>query len=211
MPVVTHSRLAQHFRNIEICCNEYIRAKSIVEADKWAAENFGVWPRFDKPLCEVLTAAYRYCELHRLDQTVGFKLQKLGEKVYQLADHKITEHAHKQKLTDAVRSLCEFARGYRAELRRRKAKHKKTEVTPPTRAPQWDKTTEARNKWVYEKCRDVTPYKQIIAALKTRPAWDNLNSAAAVKRAANAYAQRNSLPPIPRRQNGRPKKKVSAR
>lgn len=70
--------------------------------------------------------------------------------------------------------------------------------------PQWDENTESRNKWLYEECCKVTPYKKIIGSLKQRSDWEPLDSAAAIKRAANAYANRNSLPAIPRRQSGRP-------
>ena len=71
---------------------------------------------------------------------------------------------------------------------------------------QWDSVTEARNKWLYEQCTEVMPYATIILRLKEKSDWEPIESISGVKRAANAYAERKGLPPIPRRQRGRPRK-----
>lgn len=75
-----------------------------------------------------------------------------------------------------------------------------------SRAPVWDAQTEARNKWLYEECCNVTIYKTIIAELEKRTDWEQITSPGGIKRAANAYATRKGLSSIPPRQGGRPKK-----
>lgn len=72
------------------------------------------------------------------------------------------------------------------------------------KGPQWDAETEARNKWVYDHCMKLTPYKTIIAQLAKRTEWEPLATIPSVKRAAKAYAQRHKLPAPPARQSGRP-------
>ena len=83
------------------------------------------------------------------------------------------------------------------------------ESIPPKadKEPKWDKATEARNKWLYDQCCKVVAYTTIEKQLRKKPpSWDRLG-VNGIKRAANAYAKRHGLPPIPTRQNGRPKKK----
>ena len=79
--------------------------------------------------------------------------------------------------------------------------------TSPANGPKWDEATEARNKWVYEECIKLTPYKTIIAQLAKRTEWEPLTTISSVKRAANAYAKRHNLPPPPARHSGRPSKR----
>ena len=75
-------------------------------------------------------------------------------------------------------------------------------------APQWDENTEARNKWLYGQCRKGKKYSAIIADLKNKPkSWARLEHPNSIKKAAEAYATRKQLPPIPRRSAGRPKQK----
>ena len=75
-------------------------------------------------------------------------------------------------------------------------------------APQWDKETEARNKWLYEQCRKGKKYAAIIADLKNKPkSWARLEYPNSIKKAAEAYATRKQLQPIPHRSAGRPKQK----
>jgi len=74
-------------------------------------------------------------------------------------------------------------------------------------APQWDKLTEDRNRWLYEQCQACTPYKNIISELRQHKEWQRITSVQGVKKAATTYAERKNLSPIPIRQNGRPKKK----
>ena len=75
-------------------------------------------------------------------------------------------------------------------------------------APQWDKNTEARNKWLYEQCVKHTTYQAIILKMKTKSKkWARIVSVNGIKKAAEAYARRKQLPPIPRRSAGRPKQK----
>lgn len=74
--------------------------------------------------------------------------------------------------------------------------------------PQWDKITEARNKWLYEQCKNGKKYSAIIADLKNKPkSWARLEHPNSIKKAAEAYAARKQLQPIPRRSAGRPKQK----
>jgi hypothetical protein len=68
----------------------------------------------------------------------------------------------------------------------------------------WDNPTEARNKWLYEQCLEIVPYASIIRELGKNPEWAPIWSPSGIKRAANAYASRKKLRPIPRRQSGRP-------
>ncbi len=75
-------------------------------------------------------------------------------------------------------------------------------------APQWDNNTEARNKWLYEQCKKGKKYSAIIADLKNKPkSWTRLEHPNSIKKAAEAYATRKQLQPIPRRSAGRPKQK----
>ena len=72
-------------------------------------------------------------------------------------------------------------------------------------APQWDKNTEARNKWLYEQCKKGKKYSAIIADLKNKPkSWARLEHPNSIKKAAEAYATRKQLQPIPRRRRRRP-------
>ena len=73
--------------------------------------------------------------------------------------------------------------------------------------PRWDEATEARNKFVYEQCRELTLYKTIISQVCKRPEWEPLNRIPSVSRAAKAYAKRHALPPPPARKSGRPSKR----
>ena len=85
-----------------------------------------------------------------------------------------------------------------------------TEKPPadPDEAPQWDKRTEARNKWLYEQCHKGTKYEAILRELKTKSAkWQLIESVNGIKKAANAYATRKQKKLIPRRGAGRPKAK----
>ena len=80
--------------------------------------------------------------------------------------------------------------------------------TDPDDAPQWDKPTEGRNQWLYMQCHKGTKYDAILRELKTKSAkWQPIVSISGVKKAANAYATRKKLKPIPRRGAGRPKQK----
>jgi hypothetical protein len=69
----------------------------------------------------------------------------------------------------------------------------------------WDAATEARNRWLYAECVKGTPYDAIIRALGGRKRWERILTIQGIKKAANAYAKRHGLPPIPRRHAGRPK------
>lgn len=78
---------------------------------------------------------------------------------------------------------------------------------PVSARPQWDESTEARNKWVYEESLKAIPYKAIIAGVSKNSEWEPLNSIPSVKRAAKAYADRYDLAHPPARQSGRPTKR----
>ncbi len=67
-----------------------------------------------------------------------------------------------------------------------------------------DSKTEARDKWIYEKCCRLTPYKTIVVQLsRQRKAWDRIESVPGIKRAAKAYAIRHNLELPPARKSGR--------
>ena len=59
-----------------------------------------------------------------------------------------------------------------------------------------------RDKWIYEECMKGTPFGQVRTALKKKiqdgKKW-TLLSPAGIKRAANRYAGRKGLPPLPSR------------
>lgn len=75
-----------------------------------------------------------------------------------------------------------------------------TEVTPAT-------PMEKRNEWLYRECCKGTKYKTIVARLRQKPkTWPRISRIQGVKNAANRYAKRHGLPPIPSRQPGRPSK-----
>jgi hypothetical protein len=80
---------------------------------------------------------------------------------------------------------------------------------PPARATGWDQATEARNRWLYEECMRVTPYKRIIKDLEKRSAsenWELIKTINGIKSAAARYAERTRLPLPPERHPGRPTK-----
>jgi|GEM_PF-5160205 hypothetical protein len=71
-----------------------------------------------------------------------------------------------------------------------------------------DPATEARDKWLYDQCVKRVRFSAIIRKLDGKPrTWLRITSINGIKRAANAYAERHSLPPIPSRQRGRPARK----
>jgi hypothetical protein len=65
-----------------------------------------------------------------------------------------------------------------------------------------DRATEVRNKWIYEQCRKLVPYDAIALKLKKKPkSWLRIVSKQGIRHAAQRYAARHSLPPIPARQD----------
>jgi hypothetical protein len=82
-------------------------------AQQWANEN---WSLSDRPLTEVITAGIRYCQLHGMDQTIGFDLNKLGTRVCRFLDMHLTEEQASVELYDAVLALREFAHGVPVEI-----------------------------------------------------------------------------------------------
>lgn len=67
-----------------------------------------------------------------------------------------------------------------------------------------------RDKWLYEQCCARVIYKTIKSELRRRAesdGWDPIESIPGIKRAAERYAESHNLPPIPKRQRGRPSKK----
>ncbi len=67
-----------------------------------------------------------------------------------------------------------------------------------------DKKREARDRWLYQRCCQRTPYKTILSELKKiapRRGWDPLDSIQAIRTAAHRYAERQGRPPPPRRQD----------
>lgn len=67
-----------------------------------------------------------------------------------------------------------------------------------------DNTNDVRDKWIYEQCVAGTPYKNIILSINKVPEWSEIESTNGIKGAANRYALRHGLPPIPVRTPGRP-------
>jgi hypothetical protein len=64
-----------------------------------------------------------------------------------------------------------------------------------------DKSLEARDAWIYKECCKGTAYDAIVIQLKKKPAnWPRIESKQGIQNAAKRYAERNNLPPIPRRQ-----------
>lgn len=73
--------------------------------------------------------------------------------------------------------------------------------------PEWDRATEARNKWNYGECCKGTVYSTIISRLKRKPkSWLRITTISGIKKRAIAYAERYDLPMPPKRISGRPKK-----
>jgi hypothetical protein len=69
----------------------------------------------------------------------------------------------------------------------------------------WDEATFSRNQWIYECLVANTHYKKVIAAMGSEhPQWEQINSAAGLKRAAGEYARRFGLEPLRPRKPGRP-------
>lgn len=63
-----------------------------------------------------------------------------------------------------------------------------------------NRSTEARNRWIYEQCHKGVPYTTISIQLKTKPkTWDRIESQQGIVQAAQRYAKRHKLPPPPRR------------
>jgi len=83
-------------------------------------------------------------------------------------------------------------------------------AAPAAQLP-WDKSTEARNKWLYESCCDSTQRKQILSELKKKIAsgepWDSIETEPGIVNAANRYATVHNLDPPPKLKPGRPKSK----
>ena len=67
---------------------------------------------------------------------------------------------------------------------------------------------DARDEWIYEECCKLVSYTTIIIWLKGKPkSWEPINSPQGIKAAANRYAKRHGLDPIPKRYPGRRKTK----
>ncbi len=72
---------------------------------------------------------------------------------------------------------------------------------------------ETRDKWIYSKCFKGLPYKNIereLEAQASKKGWATLSGASSIRAAANRYAERYGLDPIPKRQRGRPRRKKRA-
>ena len=63
--------------------------------------------------------------------------------------------------------------------------------------------SDARNRFIYEQCHNYVSYKNIETAVKSHADWEPLTGPSSVKAAANRYASKYELPPIPKRQHGR--------
>jgi hypothetical protein len=66
-----------------------------------------------------------------------------------------------------------------------------------------DEKREDRDGWLYEKCRQLVPYKAILGELNKiarENGWDPVTSIQAIRQAAQRYAERHRLPPPPARQ-----------
>lgn len=62
------------------------------------------------------------------------------------------------------------------------------------------RTTEARDKWLYQQSCKLVPYDTIAAKLKLKKSWDLIRSKQGIRAAAIRYAERHGLPAIPQRQ-----------
>jgi hypothetical protein len=109
MSVATHSRLAEILRDIEARCDKY-KPVPLEEAQRWADEN---WSLGDSPLIDLIKAGVWYCNLHGMDQTIGFDLNKLGLHVCRFLDMYLTDSVARVELFGAVVALREFAHGVR--------------------------------------------------------------------------------------------------
>jgi hypothetical protein len=67
--------------------------------------------------------------------------------------------------------------------------------------PLRDKALEDRDRWIYAECCRGTAYDTIASKLTKKPQdWPRIESKQGIQNAAKKYAERNGLPPIPRRQ-----------
>ena len=95
------------------------------------------------------------------------------------------------------------ARAIEAEANRLEAQLKERKRTEPHHVP--EPPRERRDKWIYHECMKSTPYQTIAIRLKKKPKnWPRIGSVNGIKRAAERYAERHSLPKPPARQAGRP-------
>ncbi len=62
---------------------------------------------------------------------------------------------------------------------------------------------DSRDKWIYRECCRGAPYKTIASELNKHPSWDPIVTISGVRLAANRFAERHSLPPIPNRKSAR--------
>ena len=80
----------------------------------------------------------------------------------------------------------------------------------PTSATGWTAEEEARNKWIYKKHMNGTPYKAIIKELNSLitagKKWGPIGSIPGITKASDAFAERMGLPQARKRKGGRPKK-----
>jgi hypothetical protein len=92
----------------------------------------------------------------------------------------------------------------------RPAKNSDTDASSPRPLPAAT-TNEARDKWLYKQCCDLTlTYRGIIRELTMKVkemGWEPIVTPQGINRAANRYASRKDLSPIPPRQSGRPSSK----
>ena len=112
MSETSHPRLAQILSDIEARCAKYKR-QPLDEAQQWADEN---WSLSESPLAEVVRGGVWYCQLHGMDQTIGFELNMLGARVCGFLDMYLTERLASVELFDAVFALREFASGVRSQI-----------------------------------------------------------------------------------------------
>ena len=78
--------------------------------------------------------------------------------------------------------------------------HEPTKNSPNARATR-DKSLEARDRWIYQECCRRVAYDTIAIRLKSKPSsWPRIESKQGIQNAAKRYAERNNLPPIPKRQ-----------
>jgi hypothetical protein len=72
---------------------------------------------------------------------------------------------------------------------------------PPQKRRKPDRSTEARDKWIYDECCNVTPYDTIVIRLRKKPkTWPRIDTKQGIRQAGQRYAERHNLPPIPPRQ-----------
>jgi hypothetical protein len=65
-----------------------------------------------------------------------------------------------------------------------------------------DRALDERDKWIYEECCNGTAYDSIIRKLKQQADdWPRIESPQGIRMAAIRFAERQQLPPIPRRQD----------